>query len=364
MNDELHKLIQRQLNDDKATKWRERSRKRGDFKSAEADKKIADAVERELEQGARARGEERGREWTSPIKNFRSGGLLNNDQEGPRAAGEDVEQQAWKGDDAQAVRESERGYEGRVASGFGKQAGKHRQYSGPLQKTGKLKIFKETPDISERQRGQLRDMVGRLFRGRNATIMEAYLDAPDPEEKRAVIIRMAHQFGIPARRVSDIVYRCKERLSDEAAKGNMTCPACGVQFHRSAGRATDESTLTVKQRIDLMREQRDIMAMIAEEELNAWNVVRIFIEGDRGRDDGQRERHRVYAARVGEIQEVLTAAQVVYCSAKCAPFERGGDLANRPDYWKGRDYPLAGLGSPFTMSVGKIFFSSINPRTD
>jgi hypothetical protein len=364
VSDELHKLIRRQRNDDRATKWRERSRKRGDFKSAAADKKIADAVERELEQGARARGEERGREWTSPIKNFRSGGLLNNDAEGPRAAAEDVEQQAWKGDDAQAVRESERGYEGRVASGFGKQAGKHRQYSGPLGAGGKLKIFKETPDISDRQRRELRDMVGRLFKGRNATIMEAYLDALDPEEKHFEIWRLAEQFGIPVRQVSDIVYKCKKRLLDEVATGQMTCPACGVQFHRSAGRATDESTLTVKQRIDLLQEQRDIMAQSAEEEMNAFNAVRIFVEGDRGRNEGQREVYRERARRVREIDEVLTAAQVVYCSAKCAPFERGGDLANRPDYWRGKDYPLRGLGSPFTVSVGRIFFSSINPRTD
>src|SRR5262249_47985966 len=100
-------------------KWK---RKRSEFKSAPEDKKIKDPVERELVQGDRARDEERKREWTAPIKNFRSGGLQNNDRDGPSAGTEDPEQQTWKGDDAYAVRASEKGHEGRVATGFDRRA--------------------------------------------------------------------------------------------------------------------------------------------------------------------------------------------------------------------------------------------------
>jgi len=321
-------------------KWK---RKRSDFRSAPDDKEIKDPVERELVQGDRARDEERKREWTSPIKSFKSGGLQNNDRDGPRAGTEDPEHQTWKGDDAHAVRVSEKGHEGRVATGFSRQGdGVHRQYSGPLQGKGKLKIFEEDPDIPA---AEYKALIASTLKGRNATIMEGILDGRDTAE-------LAAQFNITAAKVSRISYDCRERLRKKIADGLIVCPTCGKAFLRAQGTLTDASHLSVQERVDLIREQQQIMATALSEDMEAWNAVRIFLEGDSGRDDRQRHVREARVRRVREIEERLRENDIVYCSLGCAPFQRG----LRPDFWKGKDSPI----SPLMRASTKIIF----PKTE
>jgi len=330
--DELAGLIRSQKNDGRG----EIKRQRSDFKSADEDKEIKDPVERELVQGDRARDEKRTKEWTRPLKEFQSGGLQNNDPAGPVARSEDPERQVWKGDDSGHIRTSVGSHEARVAIGFNKSADRvRRQYDGPLSRSGKLKIGESPVWISSAERREFEALIGTL-RGRNATIMEGIRDGRTIED-------LAAQFGITSAHVSRIIYNCKAKLREKMAEGMRTCPnpACGKQFHRAQGIRTDESTLSVKERADLIDWQQEIMAQSIEHEAAAYNAIQIFCDGDKARNHEQREAHDACVQTVRAIEERLEAGAIIYCSLTCAPQERGFP----PWYWRGKDYRFSVFGT-------------------
>jgi hypothetical protein len=159
--------------------------------------------------------------------------VLDGREEAEKARQEDHRHESVVGD-------SHRGsFEAKCASGFTRQAGKHTDYSGPLTRGGRLKIFPDSSSEVEIQHDLeiLQDIAKRVLHGRNATIFQKLVIEPLADGRRHPPVEdVAAQFNVTPKRAYKIRDKCwdkvlrehKRRQQHESqAVGSRVCSICG-----------------------------------------------------------------------------------------------------------------------------------------